>query len=118
MRSNSESGDGTKPGQTVASGDAVPRSVAGGRESIADSTATAGGGRAAERSAPSDAGSSSAAGTNSSDARTTQTPPPWTTSSWRADRGAAGEAMKSGRVPDAYRDIVREYFRDGDTSPP
>ena len=37
--------------------------------------------------------------------------PPWSSPSWRADGEAAGEAVRSGRVPEAYRDVVTEYFR-------
>jgi hypothetical protein len=35
---------------------------------------------------------------------------PWESSTWPADASAAGEAVEAGRVPDAYRDLVREYF--------
>jgi len=35
---------------------------------------------------------------------------PWQSASWSADCAAAIEALRSGRVPDAYRDLVRAYF--------
>jgi hypothetical protein len=38
------------------------------------------------------------------------TAPPWTSSSWPADRAAAEESLRRGATPDAYRDVVREYF--------
>jgi hypothetical protein len=36
--------------------------------------------------------------------------PKWTGEHWRADRENASRDLNSGRVPDAYRDLVREYF--------
>jgi hypothetical protein len=35
---------------------------------------------------------------------------PWTSDRWPADRAAALQAVQDGRVPDAYRDLVRDYF--------
>jgi hypothetical protein len=43
---------------------------------------------------------------------------PWQSASWSADRAAAVEALRSGRVPDAYRDLVRAYFDSRDVSEP
>ena len=42
--------------------------------------------------------------------RSLQQIPPWRSPTWPADRDAALNALTSGRVPDAYRDLVREYF--------
>jgi hypothetical protein len=36
--------------------------------------------------------------------------PPWQSPSWPADARAARQAIDAGRVPDAYRDLVRDYF--------
>ena len=36
--------------------------------------------------------------------------PPWQSESWPSDRRAAADAVDAGRVPDAYRDLVRDYF--------
>jgi hypothetical protein len=36
--------------------------------------------------------------------------PPWSAPAWPADRAAAAEALRAGRVPDAYHDLVRDYF--------
>jgi len=36
--------------------------------------------------------------------------PPWNTAQWSADVERAGHAITSGRVPTAYRDLVRRYF--------
>jgi hypothetical protein len=36
--------------------------------------------------------------------------PPWQTPAWSDDARRAHEAIDSGRVPDARRDLVREYF--------
>ncbi len=36
--------------------------------------------------------------------------PPWQSSSWPADRDAAMQSLRTGKIPDRYRDLVREYF--------
>ena len=36
--------------------------------------------------------------------------PPWRSDTWPAAASAAEEAVRTGRVPDAYRDLVRDYF--------
>ena len=36
--------------------------------------------------------------------------PPWRSADWPDDVRRAHEALGAGRVPDAYRDLVREYF--------
>lgn len=38
--------------------------------------------------------------------------PPWSSDHWPADRAAALQAVERGQVPDAYRDLVRDYFRE------
>jgi len=35
---------------------------------------------------------------------------PWSSDRWPADRDAALHAVEAGQVPDAYRDLVRDYF--------
>lgn len=35
---------------------------------------------------------------------------PWQSPTWQADRAAALRALETPRVPDRYRDLVREYF--------
>ncbi len=35
---------------------------------------------------------------------------PWSSDRWPTDRDAALHAVQSGQVPDAYRDLVRDYF--------
>jgi hypothetical protein len=37
--------------------------------------------------------------------------PPWQSSSWPADCENAAQLVRTGRVPDTCRDVVREYFR-------
>lgn len=37
--------------------------------------------------------------------------PVWESQGWADDRGAAEAAVRSGRVPDAYRELIRGYFR-------
>ena len=114
-----QSGTGEKPAQTSStpSGDAVPRSVASGDGAHADTPSAAGGGASqTAAAAPSGVDVTALSGsTVSGDAATQAKPPPWSSPSWDADRAAAGAAMRDGRVPDAYRDVVSEYFRGGDT---
>jgi len=38
--------------------------------------------------------------------------PPWSSDHWPADRAAALQDVQAGRVPDAYRELVRDYFRE------
>jgi hypothetical protein len=40
----------------------------------------------------------------------TNTAPPWRFSTWSRDQAAAQEAIDRGQVPDAYRELVRDYF--------
>jgi hypothetical protein len=35
---------------------------------------------------------------------------PWRSDHWSADRSAALQSVRDGRVPDGYRDLVRDYF--------
>jgi hypothetical protein len=35
---------------------------------------------------------------------------PWSGADWPAARAAALRAIDGGRVPDAYRNLVRDYF--------
>jgi len=112
---NSSSADGERAGQNSASGDAVPHGASDGREAAADASLTSGGGVAAD-AAPA-GGSVDAAGASGGIAVSrgrieNKKSPPWSSSSWGADRAAAGEAVRAGRVPDAYRDVVSEYFRE------
>jgi hypothetical protein len=51
-------------------------------------------------------GQGSASGTSNHPA------PPWSSDHWPADRAAALQDVQAGRVPDAYRDLVRDYFRE------
>jgi hypothetical protein len=39
---------------------------------------------------------------------------PWQSPSWRSTRQGALQAVESGQVPLTYRDVVREYFREGE----
>jgi hypothetical protein len=43
--------------------------------------------------------------------------PPWQSASWPAQRDEALSAVRDGRVPDAYQDLVRAYFADESASP-
>jgi hypothetical protein len=42
--------------------------------------------------------------------RTEVETPPWKSDSWPLDARRAREATERGRIPDAYRDLVRDYF--------
>src|SRR5688572_5541752 len=42
---------------------------------------------------------------------------PWTSSDWSDVQRAATDAVQSGRVPDAYRELIRDYFAPDASSP-
>jgi hypothetical protein len=111
-------GAGDKPGQsTAASGDALPRPAnATDHDAPANaSAAPAGGGAASDASHVADSRDQSGGGkTSAADRASKEKSPPWSSPSWDADRAVAGDAMRAGRVPDAYRDVVSEYFRTRD----
>ena len=114
-RAGDNGSGGQRAGQTSASGDAVPRGTSDGREASTSATASPASGGAATASAAAradDAASASAGNTVSRGSHANAKSPPWSSSSWSADRAAAGDAVRAGRVPDAYRDVVGEYFRD------
>ena len=46
----------------------------------------------------------------SSDQSTANSVPPWQSAGWARDVQRAHDAVESGQVPDAYRDVVRGYF--------
>ena len=73
-------------------------------------TAAAGGGTG---TGPGPARPSNQAGSTAGQgAGTARRPAPvWDSKVWADDRGAAEAAVRSGRVPDAYRDLVRGYFQ-------
>jgi hypothetical protein len=112
-RPGSDGSGGERGGQTAGTGEAVPRPDGIGIDPSADATATASGGAAtaapAAQATPGSPGASTGV-RSSGAARATQQPPPWASPSWPADRAAAGEAVRSGRVPDPYRDVVSAYF--------
>jgi hypothetical protein len=118
-RPGKEGSGGERAGETsAATGDTLPRPSGGtANEQVADATTVAGGGAATPvppAGGPAGSMGKAAGASSSRDASVLQQSPPWSSPSWDADRAAAGEAIKSGRVPDAYRDVVSEYFRDGD----
>ena len=48
---------------------------------------------------------------NAANANALPPAPPWTGSGWSAARDAATSAIRDGRVPAAYHDLVRDYFQ-------
>jgi hypothetical protein len=66
--------------------------------------ATAGGGGTAV------AGTGDGSGGTSSGTTGRRPAPPWQGDGWPAAREAAGTAVRSGAVPERYRELVREYF--------
>jgi hypothetical protein len=89
---------------------APPRSPPSSPADARANAASAGGGAEAFRSTSGTdadaAGGSASSGPDSPIDRVA----PWESSTWPADAQAAQEAVEAGRVPDAYRDLVREYF--------
>lgn len=100
-----QSGSTAKPSQTgpaiASSGDAEHRGAEG-------ATRSSSGGGTGEARTGVDGASGMSAGTDR--ASTERPAPPWRSQSWPADRLAAQQAMESGRIPDAYRALVRDYF--------
>jgi hypothetical protein len=72
-------------------------------------TSTGGGGATADT--PPGGNASANGGTTAAGGAKSRRPAPvWQSSDWGGDQAAAREAVRSGKVPDAYRDLVREYF--------
>jgi hypothetical protein len=95
----------TKANESPAVPSAAPRSPA----SPSSEGAVAGGSGAGASAAPKGPAGAAIAGTAGSAAGTSLVPP-WRTSQWPADVRRAHDALNTGRVPDAYRDLVRDYF--------
>jgi hypothetical protein len=72
-----------------------------------DGVKGSGGGSTSRPSSETDASPGSAA---SGAADSAQRPPAWQSPSWPTDAQRAQDAIDAGRVPDAYRDLVRDYF--------
>jgi hypothetical protein len=117
-RDSGEAGDGGAEGAGAGaaqskpkSGDSSPLTVApgtGGASASAGSVARGGGsGTAADPGQPGGKAGSSAGG----EIGRRRPAPVWQSERWAADREAAGNAIRDGRVPDEYRDVVRGYFQ-------
>ena len=85
---------------------AVPPKAGGSPDQTNGTTTGGGGGRAADGGASDGGGGGASAGAASS----RKAAPVWQSQSWASDREAARTAIVTGRVPDAYRDLVRDYF--------
>ena len=105
---------GTGSGSAASRSPAVPPRVANHGATAADSTATAtpdatpAGGSGG--SAPSASPAGPAASGRSTSPATAAVTPPWHSPTWRDAARRAGDAVDSGQVPAAHRDLVREYF--------
>lgn len=95
----------TKPDSTPI----VPKTGGPADPSRTGATAAGGGGAQGDGPIPSSEQGGATAGQGSAAAR--RPAPPWQSQGWADDRGAAEAALREGRVPDAYRDLVRGYFR-------
>jgi hypothetical protein len=91
----------THPGQLN-----QPMAGSDARSSDASRQASGGVGRASDGSG-SGAGSGQTAGASSNESRQA---PPWRSAEWGASSQRAMDAVNSGRIPDAYRDVIRAYF--------
>ena len=101
-------GDGSARARTLPDSSPPPPAAArrGSAPFATQGDAGFGSGVASMSPAPTGASGGSAAG-ESPPASTT---PPWHTDAWGADARRAHEALDAGRVPDARRHLVREYF--------
>jgi hypothetical protein len=109
-----EGGAGAGAGQSASRGDGPTNrdAPAGGDANAAGPSGgvnAGGGGSNANAGDPSNhanGASGGAAGAN----RPRRPAPVWQSQSWPADQDAARAAIRSGQIPDAFRDLVREYF--------
>jgi hypothetical protein len=105
-----QEGSGAGAGHSASKGGtATPRNpVAGGNaKANGDVGVTSGGGGGTA----SDGGNKGAAsGATGGPNQPRRAAPVWRGEGWPADQDAARTAIRDGRVPDAYRDLVRDYF--------
>jgi hypothetical protein len=92
---------GSKPGANAAAGGDVNA-----KEGTVGATSAGGSGTASESTANGGGQSGSSAGANA----VRKAAPVWRGQGWPADQAAAQAAIVGGQVPDAYREMVREYF--------
>lgn len=90
---------GTKPETPIGSTGSAEKPVTGGTQAGTGGTGSANAG--IDTSAGIDGGAAS---------RTSRPTPVWRSSEWPAAQKSAREAVAGNRVPDAYRDLVRDYF--------
>jgi hypothetical protein len=83
-----------------------PATGGAGKTGTGNSTSAGGSGGTTDAAA-NNGGGGATAGANTKARRPA---PVWQAENWAADREAARAAIRGGRVPDAYRDLVREYF--------
>jgi hypothetical protein len=83
------------------------RGAAPSGDARANATATGGGSEVPDSSPGNGDGPGAASGTTIAPSGRVA---PWESSSWRADARAAEGALETGRVPDSYRDLVRQFF--------
>jgi hypothetical protein len=97
---------GSGAGRTNDASD-TPRDLAGSGKASGQTIGerATGGGENAAKAAHGDAPSGIAG-----DSSTHALPPPWTTQDWSRAKQHAADQLHSGDIPDAYRDLVRDYF--------
>jgi hypothetical protein len=104
----SEAGTGAGAGQSgnqTEQGKGLETAVGKGRGSGGGVEVSSGGTGAAANGTDDARAGNSAGGTGRAAAA-----PVWKSNEWAADRAAALRAVEGGRVPDGYRDLVRDYF--------
>jgi hypothetical protein len=107
---NASDGAGGGAGRTpVKDNTASPANpLVSGAEARNDGRGTAGGGGKSTTQAN---GAGSTGGSSPGDGGNVRRPAPvWQSNGWPADQQAARSAVERGAVPEAYRDLVREYF--------
>jgi hypothetical protein len=112
-----ETGGGTGAAQMPSVSGSVPRLSAGDQNDADNREGEFATGGAATHSADrADPSGAVSGGVGASPAL--EAPTPSQDRSGPSDRTAAMQAVRSGRVPDAYRDVVSEYFRGGEPARP
>jgi hypothetical protein len=103
-------GHGTGASHSDAQANAGVKPVQTGTQSkVASANGTPSGGVGTSSNEPGAGKEASGEAAGTSRERSTQTPP-WHSADWSTHSQQAMDALDSGRIPDAYRDIVRGYF--------
>jgi len=104
-----QAGTGTGSAQSASKtnqGNTADATATGSSKTNTGNNTAGGGGISSENS-----NNSTAAGGTAGAGKPRRPAPIWRSDTWPADQQAAQAAIRSGQIPDAYRDLVRDYFQ-------